>query len=153
RPRAILRGHTKEVRALAFTPDGSRLASAGDDGTVRLWAPAAPKKDARVLQHPKDVRTFSLAFSPGGGLLGCGCNDGRVRLWDTARTTVRELAGHNERVSAIAFLPEPKKSGEPVQFVTGGVDGTVRLWDVARGKSPTVEVGHLRDVTSLQFAP
>ena len=78
----VLRGHTDEVFAVAFHPDGTRLASAGRDRAVWLWDLARGEEVARLQGHTSYV--WSLAFSPDGATLASGSGDFTVRLWDTA---------------------------------------------------------------------
>jgi WD40 repeat protein len=96
----VVGDHTQPVYSLAFAPDG-RLASAGKDGTARLWdlSGGAPV----TLHHPDAV--FAAAFSPTGDRLATGCADGRLRLWDPA--TGGQLVvplEHPAPVCGVAFL-------------------------------------------------
>ena len=86
----MLRGHTDDVFAVAFHPDGTRLASAGRDRAVWLWDLARGDDVARLQGHTKLV--FSLAFSPDGKSLVSGSGDLTVRLWDTAPLKARYQA-------------------------------------------------------------
>ena len=70
------------MHAVAFSPDGRRLASASDDGTVRLWDPATGAELAALTGHTGQVT--AVAFSPDGRRLASAGWDGTVRLWDPA---------------------------------------------------------------------
>jgi WD40 repeat protein len=74
-------GHTDEVFAAVFHPDGGRIAAAGRDRVIRIWDPASGAELARLQGHTNSV--FSLAFSPDGTTLVSGSGDYSVRLWDT----------------------------------------------------------------------
>ena len=88
----MLRGHTDEVFAAAFHPDGTRLATAGRDRAVWLWDLARGEEVARLPGHTSYV--WSLAFSPDGATLASGLGRlHRVRLWDTALPLEGALRG------------------------------------------------------------
>ncbi len=68
---------------MAFSPDGALLASAADDGSVRLWDVATGALVENLTGHEKSV--MSLSFSPDGRTLATCSRDGTVRLWSVTR--------------------------------------------------------------------
>ena len=74
-----LQGHSQTILTLAFSPDGSMLASGSEDNTARLWNVADGQKIATLKEHSHDVR--SVAFSPDGEWLASGSLDDTVKLW------------------------------------------------------------------------
>jgi WD40 repeat protein len=103
RPSQVLRGHTDEVYAVAFHPDGKRLATAARDGAVWLWDVARGGAVARLPRHKSFV--WSLAFSKGGATLASGSGDTTIRLWDTAPLKSRYQA----RREAAALRPRAER--------------------------------------------
>ena len=100
------------------------VASAGYDGTVRLWHVKTKKQLARMHGHKAPV--LCVAWSPEGTILS-GARDATVVLWDAATgKAVSTLRGHRGHVTAAASLACVRR---PQLFVTGAQDGTVRLWD------------------------
>jgi WD40 repeat protein/predicted Ser/Thr protein kinase len=98
-----LRGHTDEVFAAAFHPDGTRLATAGRDRAIWLWDLARGEEVARLPGHTSYI--WSLAWSPDGKTLVSGSGDFTVRLWDTAPLRTRYQA----RREAETLRPEAER--------------------------------------------
>ncbi|GAB4089021.1 phosphorylase family protein [Hydrogenophaga soli] len=138
-------GHNGGVNHVAMSTDGCWLASAGDDGTVRVWS-AVTGEQLRVLQgHEEGVS--ACAFSVDGRWLASAGYDGTVRVWSAVTgEQLRVLQGHTGWVSACAF------SGDGRWLASAGFDRTVRVWDAATGAQLRVLQGHEEGVSACAFS-
>jgi WD40 repeat protein len=111
------------LEALAFSPDGKLLASAGDEGKIQLLELGSQRTVAELKAKQKEIT--SLTFSLDGNLLASGGEDGTVQLWDAdSRNSLGEpLKGHPDQVTSLAFSPNGKK----LVSISGG--GMVWQWD------------------------
>jgi tRNA A-37 threonylcarbamoyl transferase component Bud32 len=116
---------------LAFSPDGSRIATASQDGKVQVWDVASGKEEATAEGHRDGANC--VAFSPDGTRLASGGKDRAVRFWDatSGKETLRALDTTGE-VLGVAFSPD----GSLVAAAARGKDdsGEVRVWRGATGK-------------------
>jgi WD40 repeat protein len=143
---AVLPGHRAPIRALAFSSDRTRLASASADWTVRVWSIASERAEAVLCGHQGPV--LAVAFSPRANLLASGSRDSTIRVWDVAAARQRTLLqGHLSPVRSLGFTPDGR------QIVSGGQDGTVRVFDVG-GAAPARTLGtSAQPVTALAVSP
>ena len=144
--------HVAGVAGVAYSPDGSRLATAGGDGLLRVWAVGDDGRPAPLSQFDGQARAntpagmaplAAVAFAPDGRLVASAGADGVVRVWDVpTRAEVRGLRGHPDWATAVAFAPDGRR------LVASGADGTVRVWELAPQEG-SGRGGHLRAVNAV----
>jgi WD40 repeat protein len=122
---SVIQGNSSAI-ALAFAPDGSSLATAHRDGTVKLWDVASLHEVETLRGHKALVG--SLAFRPDGKMVASGSDDGTVKLWNLAsRRVVATLKGFRGGLWSVAFSPNGQ------MLAMRGKDA-VKLWDLSTNR-------------------
>jgi WD40 repeat protein len=136
------------VYNMAFSADGTRLATGDNNGNLRLWDTATRQQIDNLRTGPDDpVR--AVAFSPDGTRLA-STSLNTVRLWDTSSGDQigDPLTGHNGLVFSVAFSPDGTR------LVSAGEDATVRIWDPLTGHAIGDPLeGHRSSVATLAYSP
>jgi len=135
--------HTSGIAAVAYSDDGSRLASASYDETARVFVSGIPVA-LRTFTHPADV--YAIAFLPGGEDVLTGCEDGNVRICNVASGAMTVMVGHTDGVLALALSPDGAKA------LSGSMDKTAILWDMVSCAPIYTLTGHEFAIPSVCFA-
>jgi WD40 repeat protein/tRNA A-37 threonylcarbamoyl transferase component Bud32 len=139
-------GHTRPVTSLAVGLDGRQLASAAEDGTLRLWEIGCGRELRRLEGHSDAIR--SVAFSPDGRRLVSGGADRSLRLFDVnGGYALRKLKGHTDAVNQVGFSPDGR------QLLSASSDRLIRLWDATTGRCLLRLEGHSGEVLCAIYSP
>jgi hypothetical protein len=141
-----LKGHSNKVNAVAWAPDGLRLASVSEDQMVRIWEAAQGQKVAKWTAFNATAR--AVAWSPDGRLLAAVSSQGTVHVWEAANGRVLlTCQGHPWGEWAVAWSPNGKR------LASGGIDFMVRIWDVKTGTELRTLRGHTNWIQSVAWSP
>ncbi len=139
------RGHTNGVYAVAWSPDGSRIASAGYDGTLHIWEITAGNT---ITTYHGSAFLFGLSWSPDGKYVALGNSDNTVLIVNAARGNVlTSYNGHSNWVKDVAWSPNGK------HIASGSDDGGVILWDTANGANIYTYNGHSGHINAVGWSP
>jgi WD40 repeat protein/serine/threonine protein kinase/Flp pilus assembly protein TadD len=135
---------------VAISPDGSRMATAGYDGTADLWDINTGRQTMHLAGNGKRLRC--VAFSPDGKRLASAGDEGAVRLWDISAQNgtgklLSLMLGHRDWVWGVAFSPDGRR------LVSSSDDETVKVWDTARGREIVTFRGHTLGIATVVFSP
>ncbi len=146
--------------AVAYSPDGTRIATAAADvdyktgkvaGGAKIWDVTTGKELLTFTGHTWTVG--DIAFSPDGKKLATASGDKTAKVWDA--TTGKELltlAGHTFQVTGVAFSPDGTRIATSAGL-QGSTDHTAKVWDATTGKELLTLVGHTAGVDAIAYSP
>jgi WD40 repeat protein len=133
-----------EIYAVAVSPNGELVATAGNGMVVQLWNAKTLTLKLSLDGHSGAVN--ALAFHPDGKTLASGGWDEAVRIWDISNgELLHKCSGHGGEISSATFSPDG------AILATGGHDGAVKLWNTKTGKLVATYLGHKSVIHSVAF--
>ncbi len=142
-----IEGLGSPVRAIAWSPDGKRVASALESGLVIAHGVADGAENGRIEGIPGPVRGIEFLDD---ATLAAGSSDKTVRVWNLSeKKEIRSLGGHQGPITALAL----RSDGKGKLLASASEDRTVRLWDPAEGKEVRSIAAHEGPVLALAFTP
>ena len=144
-----LSGHVKDIKSVAFSPDGKKLASASCDGTLKLWDISTGGCLYTFLKNDDLFPTAGLrsaVFSNDGRTLVTGGCDRALRFWDIATGDRYRIWEDTNDIDSIVISSEKQ-----ILFSTSGK--LIKLWDIRTGECLKTLEGHSNSVTSIALSP
>jgi WD40 repeat protein len=131
--------------ALAWAPDGERIAAVDAAGTAWVWDVTSCKV---LMKYTAQGSLNALAWSPGRTRLAVGGNDHLVHVLDVASgQEVIRYTGHSQAVQSLAWAPDG------IRIASGSADTTVQVWDASTGQHDLTYHGQVGNVDALAWSP
>jgi WD40 repeat protein/serine/threonine protein kinase len=143
--RLVLAGHQGSVLTTRFSPDGTRIATGGEDHMARIWDGRSGALLVTLSGHTDEV--WSVRFSPDGARLATASRDGTAKIWDVASGALLWTATHESYVFWADFSHDGARLG------TASTDRTARIWDAASGALVRTIAAPDHGLTAATFIP
>ena len=141
----IFRGHSQQIRGIAWSPDGKHIASASYDNTVRVWEVTEGGHVYVYLGHFSAV--YTVAWSPNGKFIASAGYDQTVQVWDpTSGYSIYTYLGHKSTVRGVVWSPDSKR-------IASGDENSVQVWDAADGGNVYVHPWYNGEVVTVAWSP
>ncbi|TRU28466.1 MAG: hypothetical protein EWV92_21750 [Microcystis aeruginosa Ma_MB_S_20031200_S102] len=138
-----LQGHRGTIYSVSISPDGQKIATASQDGTVKIWNQKGENIQT-LTGHQGAV--YSVSFSPDGQKIATASEDKTAKIWNLQGQNLVTYPDHQESVYSVSFSPDGQK------IVTTSRDKTARLWNLS-GETLQVFKGHKRSIDAASFSP
>jgi WD40 repeat protein len=139
-------GHKLQVNMVTVLTEGSRAASASDDGNIIVWDTSNGSQVACLEGHKGPVK--AVEYSPDSSLIASGGSDATVRIWDAITgVNISTWTSHKNAINTVVF------SNDGQYLVSGSADSTIQIWEVATSKHIATLQEHSDAVTCLVFLP
>ncbi len=140
-----IKGHIHTINSIAFSPNNSKLASCGNDGTIKIWDVKLGTEIKTLTGHTGMV--YDLAWTPDGKKLASGGYDGTVKIWDVRSGSLQAaLTGHTGKVLGVAIAP----GGSGIASCSE--DKSIKIWDMNNGTLLHTLRGHAGMVQSIAYS-
>jgi WD40 repeat protein/uncharacterized protein YndB with AHSA1/START domain len=153
--------HKTGVISIALSPDGTRIATGGNDGAVKTWDAATGKSQSLIKAHTAPI--FCVAFSPDGRFLASSSQDGTAKIWDPASgELIAMYKGHGKPVPFVSFSPDSKQIASCAYYLPAGagpdqIDGQVHIWSIQDDDEAfaqrVLKKGGNKPLSSLAWSP
>ncbi len=140
------RGHTNAVFSVAWSPDGTRIASGGADNTAQIWQ--ATNGGTLVTYTGHTAHVNYVAWSPNSARVVSSSDDKTIQVWSAATgNTLFTCTGHSAGVHSAVFSPDGTR------IASGSSDHTVKIWDAATGNLLLTYTGHAASIWAVAWSP
>ena len=141
-----LKGHTKLINDVKFSPDGTKIVTGSDDKTAKIWDVNTSNLLKTLKGHNEVIS--DVEFSPDGTKVVTASYDKKAKIWDvTTGNLLFTLNGHTDSISDSKFSPDGTK------VVTASYDNTVKIWNVSTGSLLFTLNGHSIFINDTKFSP